>query len=230
MTETLPTAPIADLVPDEGLSIRSPRAPQQNRGQRRFEQILDAAESLIIEHGLEAVTTNAVAERAESSVGSLYHFFPGGKDAIVEGLAVRYLTRMRDINAEAMKLELARAPLRDLFHGIVMGMADFIQATPAFPQIHDRMRMQCGPNGELAEFNEAIMGNVRDYIRARLPRLDAARLEIISQVSFQTVDAVVDLSMRVTDPTTRQGILNELQAMMVRYMEPMEHQYGTTTA
>ena len=102
MTDTLPTAALSDLGPDEGTQIRSPRAPQQHRGQRRFEQLLDAAEALIIEQGLEALTTNAVAERAESSVGSLYHFFPGGKEAIVEGLAVRYLTRMRDINAEAL--------------------------------------------------------------------------------------------------------------------------------
>ena len=227
MTDTLPTADRSDLAPDDGAPIRSPRAPQQHRGQRRFEQLLDAAEALIIEQGLDAFTTNAVAERAKSSVGSLYHFFPGGKEAIVEGLAVRYLTRMRDINAETMKLELARAPLADLFHGIVMGMADFIEATPAFPQIHDRMRVQCGPNGELAEFNEAIMGNVRGYIRARLPRLDAGRVELISMVAFQTVDAVVDLSMRVTDPATRLGLLRELQVMMVRYMEPMEQQFGT---
>src|SRR4051812_843544 len=71
-----------------------PRAPQQDRGQRRVDSILDAAEEVFAEQGVDAATTNAIAERAGASVGSLYHFFPS-KDAILLALVRRYAERMR---------------------------------------------------------------------------------------------------------------------------------------
>ncbi len=52
------------------------RQPQQVRGERRVEAILDAAAALIAEGGAECLTVQALADRAETSKGSLYHFFP----------------------------------------------------------------------------------------------------------------------------------------------------------
>ena len=66
--------------------VRSSRIPVQKRGQQRVEAILDAAEAVFGEMGVDAATTNAIAERAGASVGSLYHFF-ANKDAILYALA-----------------------------------------------------------------------------------------------------------------------------------------------
>ncbi len=225
MTDSTSSIDLAEL-PEEGAATKSPRLPQQHRGQKRVEQILDAAEALIAELGLEGVTTNSIAERAGSSMGSLYHFFPGGKDAVIEALGRRYMEHMRALNAKAMDVSLARVPLRDLFRGIVMGMADFIAATPAFPAVHDTMiHVHCLPHGKLAEYEDAILNQVRSYIIARLPRLPKARLETITRVSFQTVSGSVDLSMRLGG-AERQEVLDEIQDVMVRYMEPLERQFG----
>ena len=221
--------PITEEIPIEGASVRSPRAPQQDRGQRRVEQILDAAAELIAEVGMEALSANAIAERSGSSVGSLYHFFPGGKDAVIEGLGRRYMETMRALNAKAMDVGLARLPIRELFRGIIMGMADFIAATPAFPAVHDAMiRVHCLPNGKLAEYEDAILDQISRYIAVRLPRLDPIRRAIVTKVSFQTVSASVDLSMRVA-PDERQATLDEIQEMMSLYMEQLEREFGPET-
>ena len=225
MSETLPSE-VRTEAPDEGAATPVARHPQQQRGQLRVEQLLDAAEALVVELGLEGVTTNAVAERAGSSMGSLYHFFPGGKDAVILGLGRRYMEQMSAVNAKALDVEMAHVPLRDLFRGIVMGMADFIAATPAFPAVHETMiREHCLPNGKLAEYEDAIQNQVRRYIEVRLPRLPKARLEIVTKVSFQTVNGSVDLSMRVNGEE-RQVVLDELQDVMVRYFEPLEREFG----
>lgn len=63
-------------------------APRQERSQRTLEKLLDAAEELIRESGLEAVTVPAVVARAESSVGSFYARFPD-KNALLETLHER---------------------------------------------------------------------------------------------------------------------------------------------
>lgn len=64
------------------------RTPQQERGQRRVQQILDAAAEVFAEVGYEVATTNMIAQRANTSIGSLYQFFPN-KDSIVKLLARR---------------------------------------------------------------------------------------------------------------------------------------------
>lgn len=63
--------------------------PQQARSRARFERLLDAAEAILTESGYDALNTNAVAARALTSVGTLYHYFPD-KAAILAALVARY--------------------------------------------------------------------------------------------------------------------------------------------
>src|SRR3954471_17613134 len=94
--------------PPEAALLR--RVPQQDRGQRRVDLILDAASAVIAEVGVDGATTNAIAARARTSVGSLYQFFPN-KDAIVQALAVRYTSAFEQLKDRVMALEVADLPL-----------------------------------------------------------------------------------------------------------------------
>lgn len=76
---------MADTAPR--LTVRN--QPRQARSRARFEKLLDAAEAILTESGYDALNTNAVAARATTSVGTLYHYFPD-KAAILEALIVRY--------------------------------------------------------------------------------------------------------------------------------------------
>src|SRR6185369_10288789 len=69
------------------------RVPQQTRGQQRITTILDAAEQVFIEVGFDAATTNAIAARAHTAIGSLYQYFPN-KEAILSALVARFLEQM----------------------------------------------------------------------------------------------------------------------------------------
>ncbi len=53
-----------------------------------MDALLDAASSLLAARGLAGMTTNAVAERAGVSVGSLYQYFPN-KQALVSAVSDR---------------------------------------------------------------------------------------------------------------------------------------------
>lgn len=64
----------------------SPRkTPLQGRSAATVATILEAAAHILERHGLEGFNTNAVAERAGVSIGSLYQYFPS-KDAIMAAL------------------------------------------------------------------------------------------------------------------------------------------------
>lgn len=67
----------------------SPRkAPRQARSAETVRAIVEAAARILEQGGLGGFTTNAVAERAGVSIGSLYQYFPG-KEALIGALIVR---------------------------------------------------------------------------------------------------------------------------------------------
>src|SRR5437588_9698986 len=88
-------------------NVQLRRMPRQARGRERIARILDAAGQVFAEVGYEAATTNAIAARAQTPIGSLYHFFPH-KEAILYALATQYL---QDLQAA---METAAANAADL--------------------------------------------------------------------------------------------------------------------
>lgn len=65
------------------------RTPVQDRSRERVEQILAAAEALIIEDGVNDLRINEIAKRADIPVGSIYQYFPN-LEAIMYNLIDRY--------------------------------------------------------------------------------------------------------------------------------------------
>lgn len=67
---------------------RPRKMPRQGRSADTVRAIVEAAARILEQDGLGAFTTNAVAERAGVSIGSLYQYFPG-KEALIGALIVR---------------------------------------------------------------------------------------------------------------------------------------------
>ncbi|MGH2411398.1 MAG: TetR/AcrR family transcriptional regulator, partial [Chloroflexota bacterium] len=88
------------------------RAPRQARSQQKIEAILDAAEAVLSQEGHGGFTTNAIAARAQISIGSLYQFFPN-KEAVVAALCGRLLEGMRVCRDTLFVPEAAALP-----HGV----------------------------------------------------------------------------------------------------------------
>lgn len=77
------------------------RHPQQARGKRRVDQILDSADLVIGRVGLEGATTNAIADAARTSIGSVYQFFHN-KSAIITALCERHAASLTALLAQDM--------------------------------------------------------------------------------------------------------------------------------
>ncbi|QSB04294.1 TetR/AcrR family transcriptional regulator [Natronoglycomyces albus] len=104
---------------------------RQARGERRIEQLLDAAAEVFGQVGYSAATTNAIAERAGASPGTLYQFFKN-KDQIATALLQRYIGLLKEAHGATFTADLARFPLRDIVEKIVNPMIDFDRTHPAF--------------------------------------------------------------------------------------------------
>lgn len=84
------------------------RRPQQSRSEISAERMLDAAEALLEIGGLGAVTVAAVAERAGTSNGSLYHRF-GDRAGLLRALHERSFSAMVEETGAAFLLADALA-------------------------------------------------------------------------------------------------------------------------
>ena len=126
------------------------------RGDDTRERILDAFETLVIDHGERAATISATARQAEVSKGGLlYHF--GSKDALVEGLADR-LDRFGEQEGQRL------AALPD-------AMEVFLRESVAADQPVDRTYLALLKLGQLPEHGAA---------RAALLRMDEHFVEALS--------------------------------------------------
>jgi AcrR family transcriptional regulator len=70
------------------MSLAPRKLPRQQRARATCEAILQAAAHIIGREGLAGFNTNAVAERAGVSIGSLYQYFPN-KDSLMAALIER---------------------------------------------------------------------------------------------------------------------------------------------
>ena len=94
------------------------RTPQQARSQQRVDLILDVAADIFAEVGYESATTNAIAERAGVSIGSLYRYFPD-KDAILHALSNRYYEQVRALFDEVFTKDVVYLPLPVLLDRLI---------------------------------------------------------------------------------------------------------------
>jgi AcrR family transcriptional regulator len=70
--------------------------PQQERAKRTYEAILSAAGELLVEVGVERISTNLVAERAGITVPALYRYFPN-KYAVLNALGATLMDKQNAV-------------------------------------------------------------------------------------------------------------------------------------
>ena len=88
------------------------RQPVQERSRQTVARILDAADTLIDEGGVEAVTTRAVADRAGVTYPSLYRFF-ADREEILDQLVTHHLAAL-DAQAVAEERTWQITSVRDV--------------------------------------------------------------------------------------------------------------------
>jgi len=98
--------------------LRPRKQPTQPRAVETVACILEAAAQILEAQGIDAFNTNAVAERAGVSIGSLYQYFPG-KDALLIALMQREKQRFAEDAGAALAQPSGPAALRHLIGAAV---------------------------------------------------------------------------------------------------------------
>jgi AcrR family transcriptional regulator len=107
------------------------KKPIQERGQQKYELLLAATAALLEEQGYEAVTTKAIAARADSAIGSFYQFF-SNKEAAVNALVQRYRSRIRDFLAQSVAKSAGAGLNSADVENMIVGLAEIYRDLPGF--------------------------------------------------------------------------------------------------
>ncbi len=77
------------------VDLLAKQRPRQERAKRTYETILSSAAELLVEVGVERISTNLIAERAGVTVPALYRYFPN-KYAVVHTLGLGLMERQNE--------------------------------------------------------------------------------------------------------------------------------------
>jgi AcrR family transcriptional regulator len=196
--------------------------PKQERGARRIQRLLDAAEQIFAERGYQAATTNEIAARAQTSIGTLYRFFPN-KEAIVQYLGDRYVQEVHVLHEKMFHAEVARMPLAEMIDYLVDPLVELKATHPGL------VALFIGPHAALhvpASFQmlqDESVRSLKTLWMKRFLRLDADTCHLYAVIFFQVRMAFLSLAFSAASPSQEQ-IIKELKTNLFRYLEPIDSQ------
>lgn len=167
------------------------KRPVQQRSQRLVDALVEAAGQVVAEHGLNALTTVRVAERAGVSVGSLYQYFQN-KDALLAALVDR-MNRELGQAVHAAAPTLIDADPRTLVRGLLDTAFVFIGGRKGLHQELLRHWHRLDIEQGLRRFEQQMMELIRAYALVHLRDL---KLDPTPAQGFILINSVVFTLLR----------------------------------
>lgn len=191
----------------------SAKAPSRARGRARVAALLDAAGVEFAEKGYEGTTMTAIAARADSSIGSLYQFFPT-KEQVAAGLLEHYLASLGD-ELDQLRTLAASGDLVLLAARLTTAFVTFRVAHPAFVVLVDAYDFALP--GAL-DVRTRLRGAIGTVLEALAPGMPAGERAVRAAIVQHLMKAAVALSRDATiaDPA---AALRALEGVMLRYLD-----------
>ena len=201
---------------DAGLASR--RVPTQDRSRQRVERILDAAAEIFADIGYDAATTDAIALRAGTSIGSLYQFFPN-KQALYNAIADRHLSRARVVFDQLMTPDALERPWQEILDASVDAFSAFDRTDKDFRAVWINWHL----SGEFLVAGQALNREFAMRTEAVLAKqarsLTPARRALVATVLVEVLSAMLFLAAR-RDHDAAEKIVAETKLLLRRYVEP----------
>ena len=164
------------------------KSPSQERSRRTVDRILDAAARIFHECGYSGATTNAIADEAGVSVGSLYQYFPN-KDALLVALTRRHIESTTTELADLLSRSSPGVGFEVILHNVV----NFLVAQHELDYLHLLVMHEAPRTREIsAELDRAkaqLVNLTEHLLQVRID--DILRRGLVARMVVATIDASV---------------------------------------
>jgi AcrR family transcriptional regulator len=202
------------------------RVPQQARSRALMQRVLDAAEDLLANDGVEALTTTRIAAAADVAVGSLYQYFPD-KRAIVDALAARYLEAFERLMDDLAERALAGEWGDDVVDPLIDAYADRYRSEPGYRALWFGRHL----SDELREADrrnkEALADGVRRILVSGGVVRDTKGLRTACFAAVLVADALLVEAFQ-RDPKGESALLGEAKRILRGHLADVVSRYGRT--
>ena len=191
------------------------RLPVQGRSRERVERILDVAADLVLEHGVDALTTRAISAAAQIPVASLYQYF-SDKDAVLLALIERDMAEM-DAQVLDDLAALESFTIRSIVETTMRAFVKVYHRRPAFMEIWVRGRSNAAIYDYGREHNRRTAAAVLEFVQG----LGIAKDELTAEVAEFAVEAG-DRAFQLAFEKNRDGnpfLLDESVELVTAYLE-----------
>lgn len=195
------------------------RQPKQQRGRARVATILTAAAEVFAQVGYSAATTQQIADRANTAVGSIYQFFPD-KLAIFHALEAEHMEQVAIVNTRLLAKDVRR-PLAQTIDEMVDAHAEYFEHP-----IHQIVYLQYFLNpipGLFVlfddKFDRMVIEQFANICQQRNPNLSRDRSELIAEVFHRTYNGLFLTALK-SDREYRQKLYSELKNLLRAYLDP----------
>ncbi|QWW67936.1 TetR/AcrR family transcriptional regulator [Rhizobium sp. WYJ-E13] len=157
------------------------RVPKRQRGHERVAVLLEAAARVFLEKGYDAATMTEIAAAANSSIGSLYQFFPT-KLLLAEALHIDRLQQLNGALAELAEKTRGRSAA-EIGDAIFTRFGRFIEDHPEFPALAARRDVpkerKAKSRAELRASITGLLKNAEPSVERDVDLLGALVLELL---------------------------------------------------
>ncbi|MGV3709574.1 MAG: TetR/AcrR family transcriptional regulator [Gemmatimonas sp.] len=203
-------------------AAQTPRRPMQERGRRLFDAILDAAAEILVESGLAGFTMQGVAARANTTTGSMYHFFPDG-DSVLRALGERHIASIEAMLNDLLERDSAgwaTMPLDEAVRKLCDPLVGYLEAHPdLFALPHERPLDGCEPEGHGLDTKSIEIFD--RFIGARQPHATAEQRQLRARMMHSITEGV---AMRAAQypVVERSPLFQELHVAVAAYLKHYE--------
>jgi AcrR family transcriptional regulator len=198
--------------------------PQQERSRARFQALLDVAEEVIAESGLDGLQMREVARRANLPIASVYHYFPSST-ALIRTLLEKHLQTLSATlesrlaamaPREGSELDLNQASL------LIDDLAMIFFTTPSIPTMW--LGMQGNPDLRALDVEDTFTNAemVQSYFTAVFPYLSPSQAKSIALVLNEMVMGTLVLAVD-TPPDIRPTLLATLKTLLTSVLSDLQH-------
>ena len=193
------------------------KQPRQQRSKDTVDAILDATTRVLKQVGFDGLTTNAVAEKAGVSIGSVYQYFPN-KEAMVSALIERHVHAM---NA-AILGELARVatmPVAQAARAVIELTLSAHAIDPALHRVLTEQVPRIGKLAKLRELDNISHRMVAGLLAARRDEIAVDDVELAAFVLVSAIESIVHRAALLYPEMLRDPhLVDEATRLVTRYL------------
>jgi AcrR family transcriptional regulator len=196
---------------------RAYRQPQQARAKDTVDALLSASKTLLVQRGVEGTTTNAIAELAGVSIGSLYQYFPS-REAIIAELSRRHVARVLALIFAEVDA-LVGTNLRVGARRLIQLMIEIHRQDPELHGAIETSHPRLAARAQLAQVEAQVMATARTYLESHRSELVVADLDRAAFVVVTTIEAVThEAAFRRPDLLDSDALVDDITRLVLGYL------------